>query len=260
MTQWQLPPVVRRQVDRLPDWLTEKVPRDHRESDEAFARRRRVVAGVSVVGSGLLGLALSRRPATPQFYAATLGVAGTWMVGGFLSGPLHRGWMLRRDWMLCDEGLTRPLVTPVATGAVAFGGFYAGALVARHIPRLNAALRDILRFADEGSLPLVLLTTLANGAGEEVFFRGALYAAIGEKHPVSLSTAVYTSTVVATRNPALVLAAAAMGTLFGLQRRASGGIQAPLLTHITWATLMLRYLPPLFRELPTDPTEHRTGH
>ena len=38
-----------------------------------------------------------------------------------------------------------------------------------------------------------------------------------------------------------------MGTLFGLQRRASGGIQAPLLTHVTWATLMLRYLPPLFR-------------
>jgi hypothetical protein len=38
-----------------------------------------------------------------------------------------------------------------------------------------------------------------------------------------------------------------MGTLFGLQRRASGGIQAPIITHLTWATLMLRYIPPLFR-------------
>jgi hypothetical protein len=37
-----------------------------------------------------------------------------------------------------------------------------------------------------------------------------------------------------------------MGGLFGLQRRASGGIQASVLTHFTWAMLMLRYLPPLF--------------
>ena len=62
------------------------------------------------------------------------------------------------------------------------------------------------------------------------------------------STAVYTLATTATRNPALVLASAVMGTLFGLQRRASGGIQAPMLTHLTWSILMLRYLPPLFRE------------
>ena len=37
-----------------------------------------------------------------------------------------------------------------------------------------------------------------------------------------------------------------MGLLFGMQRRASGGIQAPMLTHLTWAMLMLRFLPPLF--------------
>ena len=47
---------------------------------------------------------------------------------------------------------------------------------------------------------------------------------------------------------ALVLAAVVMGTLFGAQRRASGGIQAPVLTHLTWSVLMLRYLPPLFRD------------
>ena len=51
-----------------------------------------------------------------------------------------------------------------------------------------------------------------------------------------------------TRNPALVLAATVMGTLFGAQRRASGGVQAPVLTHLTWSVLMLRYLPPLFRD------------
>jgi hypothetical protein len=37
-----------------------------------------------------------------------------------------------------------------------------------------------------------------------------------------------------------------MGLLLGLQRRSTGGIQAPVLTHLTWSALMLRYLPPLF--------------
>ncbi|MHA4926801.1 hypothetical protein, partial [Enterococcus faecium] len=63
---------------------------------------------------------------------------------------------------------------------------------------------------------------------------------------VAKTTAVYTAATLPTRNPALVLAAGVMGTLFAFQRRASGGIQAPLLTHITWSTLMFRFLPPLF--------------
>ena len=62
-----------------------------------------------------------------------------------------------------------------------------------------------------------------------------------------MSTAVYTAATVPTRNPALVLAAAVMGTLFGLQRRATDGLQAPLLTHLTWSALMVRFLPPLVR-------------
>jgi hypothetical protein len=62
------------------------------------------------------------------------------------------------------------------------------------------------------------------------------------------SSVVYTLATVATRNPALVLASAPMGLLFALQRRASGGIQAPVLSHLTWSVLMLRFLPPLFRD------------
>ena len=143
--------------------------------------------------------------------------------------------------------LRRPLVTPVATGVVAFGGFYACAFVAQRIPFLERAITSVMTFAHEGSTPLVLAATLANGAAEEVFFRGALYAAIAQPHQVAVSTAAYTATTLGTRNPALVLAAGVMGTLFGFQRRASGGIQAPLLTHLTWSALMLRFLPPLFR-------------
>ena len=139
------------------------------------------------------------------------------------------------------------MLTPIATGVGAFGFFYACALLARRIPVLDEAIARVLVFAEEGDEPLVLLTTLANGLGEEVFFRGALYAALGDDHPVLASTAVYALATSTTRNPALLLAAMVMGGLFGLQRRATHGLQAPVLTHLTWSTLMVRYLPPLFR-------------
>jgi hypothetical protein len=47
-----------------------------------------------------------------------------------------------------------------------------------------------------------------------------------------------------------MLASVVMGVLFAAQRRSTGGIQAPLLTHLTWSALMLRFLPPLFRKRP----------
>ena len=92
-----------------------------------------------------------------------------------------------------------------------------------------------------------------DAVAEEVFFRGALYSALDDRHAVLTSTAVYTLATVPTRNPALVLAAGAMGTLFAFQRRASGGIQAPALTHLTWSLMMLRFVPPLFRSAWKEP-------
>lgn len=225
----------------VPGWLIEKVPRDHRETDAAFRRRRKVVVGVSVLGAGLLGTSLSTKPASTEFYALTAAVASTWVAGGLVSGPLHLGWMQRPD-----HQLSRPVALPVATGAGAFAVFYGCALVCRRIPVLNRAIASILQYAQEGSPKLVLATTLANGAAEEVFFRGALYAAAGVHRPVLKSTAVYALATVSTRNPALVMASVVMGALFGFQRQVTGGIQAPLLTHLTWSSLMLRYLPPLF--------------
>ena len=235
-----------RLLDRLPPWLIDKVPRDHHESDAAFRRRRRVTAVVSVAGAGLLGVSLSRKPDSPSFYALTLGVAATWVAGGIASGPLHLGWM-----QTPKATLRRPLITPVAGGVTAFGAFYAAALVAKQVPPLEAAITRVLRYAQQGNPALVTITTLANGVAEEVFFRGALYAAVGVDHPVLKSSAVYTLATVATRNPALVLASVPMGLLFAWQRRITGGIQAPALTHLTWSVLMLRYLPPLFADRPS---------
>jgi membrane protease YdiL (CAAX protease family) len=222
--------------------LSHVVTSRHLESAAVVGRRRRVVAATSVAGAALLGASLSTRPGSREFYLATGTVAGVWGLGGALSGPLHLGWIETRD-----ATLRRPVLTPVLTGVAAFGVFYGAALVAQRVPVLDRAVGRVLTYANAGDSRLVLATTLANGLGEEVFFRGALYAALGDAHPVVASTTVYTLATATTRNPALVLAAAVMGTLFGLQRRASGGVQAPLLTHLTWSALMVRFLPPLFR-------------
>ncbi len=227
---------------RLPMPITHVVPIEHSESAAVITRRRRIVAGVSVLGTGLLGMSLSTKPGSKTFYALTAAVAATWTGGGLLSGPLHLGWIQSRD-----RRLRRPIITPVATGVGAFGFFYACALVAHRVPVLDRAIGKVLAFADQGSTPLVVATTLANGLGEEIFFRGALHAALTPDRAVLASTAVYTVATGATRNPALVLAAGVMGTLFSLQRRASGGLQAPALTHLTWSTLMVCFLPRLYR-------------
>lgn len=223
--------------------LVDKVPRDHREPDAAYIRRRRVTAATAVAGAGLLGVSLSQPPDSRRFYGLTAAVAATWTIGGLTAGPLHAGWTFG------PHGTTRrPWGSPLVTGIGAFGAFYAAALVARRIPTLDEALVSVLRYARQGSTPLVLATTMANGVAEEVFFRGALYAAVGADRPVLKTTAVYGLATTATRNPALVLASLAMGLLLGLQRRSTGGIQAPVLTHLTWSALMLRYVPPLFAE------------
>jgi len=233
---------LRGRVHNVMPWsLTHPPPRWHVETPAELARRRQVTAATSLAGAGLLAVGLSAEPDSPRFYAATSGVAATWLVGGLAAGPLHLGWTTQRG-----GALRRPITTPVLTGVAAFGAFYAAAHVARRVPVLEDAIRSVLTYAHSGSTSKVLLTALANGAAEEVFFRGAGYAALGERHPVALSTAGYALATAATRNPALVLAAGVMGALFGTQRRATGGIQAPILTHLTWSSLMLRFLPPLF--------------
>jgi membrane protease YdiL (CAAX protease family) len=233
---------VRRWLGRLPRHLGYVVDIDIMDSPTQASRRRRVVAAVHIIGTGLLGASLSTQPGSGRFYTLTFSTAATWVVGSLLSGPLHRGWIENRA-----RQLNRPVVVPFATGVAAFGVFCVGALLVRRIPLLDRAVSGALVFAERGRGPWVLLTTCANGIGEEVFFRGAMYAALPGTDPVLSSTAVYTLTTTATRNPALVLAAGVMGTLFGYQRRATQGLQAPLLTHLTWSTLMVTLLPRISR-------------
>jgi membrane protease YdiL (CAAX protease family) len=220
--------------------LIEKVDRDHWQSDTAFRRRRVVVAITLAVGVTLLGFSFSVRQGDPAFYPLTFGLAATWAFGSLLSGPLHLG------HILFGGRLRRPIITSIAVGLMLTTFFVLGALIIRNIPALASFAEDVLGYARLGNLWIIFMITLVNGIAEELFFRGALFAAIGVRLPVLISTVLYALATVASGNPVLVFAAVVLGTVVALQRRASGGILAPILTHITWSLSMLFVLPPIF--------------
>jgi len=225
--------------------LLQPVPRDHRQSDAAFRRRRVIAAVTIVVGAVLLGLSLNIPPGDNRFYLATFALAAVWTVGAFASGPLYLGRANTRS----GERFARPVLQPLLLGVAAVGVFTLGAVIVAHIPFLRDSINAVLDHARFGSLAVVAVITLVNGIAEELFFRGALFAAIGVKHPVVLSTGIYALTTVAGGNIMLVFAALVLGLLVGLQRRVTGGVLAPMVTHCTWSLGMLLVLPTLLERL-----------
>ena len=115
----------------------------------------------------------------------------------------------------------------------------------RQVPLIADQVTRVLDHANQGVTPLLLLVTVVNGIAEELFFRGALYAAV-PRYPVAVSTVAYLVATLATGNVMLAFAAVVLGVVVGLERRASGGVLAPILTHVTWSTVMLFALPLLF--------------
>ena len=222
--------------------VSDPVPRDHRETPRALRRRQLVTGSVVVVGAIVLGLSLRIEPGSLWFYPATLGLAGVWAVGAFLSGPLHLGRIARHD------ELVRPVATPVLLGLALAALFVAGGLVLQWWEPLRPLARQVasvLDFADQGSIPVLVVVTAVNGVAEELFFRGAAYAAI-TRAPVVWTTVLYAVATLATGNLMLAFAAVLLGAVVGLERRASGGILAPILTHVTWSLALLFALPLVF--------------
>lgn len=215
------------------------VPRDHREPD-ALVRRRRVVSALTlVVGAIVLAVTLRIPPGDESFYVGGLALAGVWVVGGLAAGRLHVGWAHTRE-----SGLARPVVQPVALALLAVGVFVAGAVVVGAVPWLADRVDAVLDHARYGSLPIVWLITVVTGVGEELFFRGALFAAVGSRHALAVTTLVYTLVTAATGNVMLTFAALLLGLLTGAQRRVTGGVLAPVITHVIWSSSMLVLLPP----------------
>ena len=219
--------------------LWDVVPRDHRQSERDLRRRQIVTVGFVLLGAVFLGILLRLEPGSGEFTAASFGLAAVWAVGALTSGPLHLGRIVRHDMAV------RPVVQPLALGFGLAGVFVVGALIVREIGPLRDQIVNVLDFASQGTLWVLVIVTAVNGIAEELFFRGAAYAAI-TRHPVAWTSVAYTIATAATGNIMLSFAAVLLGVICGLQRRASGGILAPILTHCAWSITMLLALPPIF--------------
>ncbi|MHA6512314.1 CPBP family intramembrane glutamic endopeptidase [Tessaracoccus sp. Z1128] len=212
-----------------------------RTETPGMRRRRRVVVGITTaLGAVALGLALSIQPGAPEFYAATLGVAGLWIGGAFLSGPLYLG-----EGRTRDGGRSRGVLQGFVLGLILLAVFVAGALVVTRIPALAAPVEDLLDHARFGSLWLVALITAINGVAEELFFRGAVYASLDRRFNGIGSTALYAASTLFTGVPLLTFAAVCLGLLTAAQRRVTGGVLGPIASHLTWSLGMLFLLPPI---------------
>ncbi len=209
------------------------------EPDAVRRRRRTVSVAVLVAGAALLAVALRVRPGDALFYPLTLGLAVVWAVGAVAAGPLHLG----RAHTRAGTDDSRGVLQSVILGALLVAVFLAGAVVVSRIPVLRQPVEELLDHARYGSLPVVTALTLINGVAEELYFRGALYAAVPPRRAVWATTAIYTGVTAVTGIPLLTVAAAILGVITALQRRVTGGILAPAITHLIWSTGMLFLLP-----------------
>lgn len=212
----------------------------HHEPPATVLRRRIVVVVVLVIGGALLGFSLTRQPGDESFYWLTFALAAVWTVGAFASGPLHLGCVRFRGRN------QRPVITGTVVGLVLGAVFLVGGLVAREIDGVREFVTRVLDFANHGPLALVVFITVINGLAEELFFRGALYTALGKAYPAVVSTVVYVVTILATGNPILAFAGVVVGSVCAWERRATGGVLAPMLTHFFWGLVMALALPPVF--------------
>ncbi|MDT5210899.1 MAG: protease family protein [Mycobacterium sp.] len=213
----------------------------HHEPPSVVRRRRIVVVVVAVIGGALLGYSLTRRPGDQSFYWLTLVLAAVWALGAFASGPLHLG------CVRFGGRNKRPVITGTVIGLALGGLFVVGGLIAREIPGVREYITRVLEFANYGPLVLVVFITVINGVAEELFFRGALYTALGKAYPAVVSTVIYViATAATTGNPMLGVAAVVVGGVCAFERRSTGGVLAPMLTHFFWGLVMVLALPPLF--------------
>lgn len=219
--------------------LVRPVDRDHTESPEQLVHRRWLSSATLAVGSFMMAWTIRIQPGDPAIYAAGLALGTTWIVGALLSGKVYLGFGYTRKGN--QDG--RAILQSLMIGLVLIGVFLLGALVVAGIPFLRDPLLALLAHAELGLLPVIVGLVAINAVAEELFFRGGLYAATGGAHEVLITTFVYALSTVPTGIPMLVFGTAVLGVVVGLQRRVTGGVLAPIITHLTWLLGMVFLLP-----------------
>lgn len=196
-----------------------------------------VVASVAVAA---FGLALWLRGAANVWL--TTGIAGALCIGlaGWSGGDslLTRFRGGRTPWI---RGILAGLAMSIATWALYP---WASALMpglAVEVERLYSQLQDppgpVL------ALPVIALVVLA----EELVWRGVVFEALEHHLPVGsaivIAASAYAVPQLASGSWVLVALALGCGLVWTVQRRISGGLVVPTLTHLTWDVLIFVAFP-----------------
>lgn len=147
----------------------------------------------------------------------------------------------------------RLLAIGLASGLALYALFLLGALVV-HQTALWPRVREVAALVRSTAPGPVagLLIVFATSPGEEVLWRGAVFALLdrwlgsGWK-PVAATTVLYALFVALSGNPALPLAACVCGAVWARQRQVTGSIVPSLVSHATWALSTFLFLPGLPR-------------
>ncbi len=217
----------------------EPVQREHIESTEALVQRRWISSVTLAVGSFMLAFTLRLAPGDPAFYAATLALAAVWIVGGLISGKIYLGNAHTRAGTESGRGVLQGVIIGCALLTV----FLAGAALVAPVAVLRDPLLGLLLHARYGIAPLVAVLTALIAIGEELFFRGALWAAVGGRQALLVTTLVYALTTIPSGVPLMVLAAALVGLVAGIHRRVTGGVLGPIIIHLIWSLGLFFLLP-----------------
>ncbi len=180
---------------------------------------RVVVALTVLVGALALGGTLAIRPGDPQFYGGRQrAVAGLW--GGRGAGVRTLpGWLGRAA--TCSAPRAAASAQGLILGAMLLTLFLAAFVIAR-ILVLRAPVDEILTTRG-WACGLVAAITVVNGIAEELFFRGAVYAAFGPRWDLVGSTALYTASTLFSGVPLLIRGGVPGPAHRGAARSRTGG-------------------------------------
>ncbi|MFS3130027.1 CPBP family intramembrane glutamic endopeptidase [Nocardioides sp. Bht2] len=196
--------------------------------------RAQVVTVVTLaLGTAGLAVLLRLEPGDPFFVAGGLAVALLWTAGALAAGPVR----------IADDGAgLRAVGLGAGAGAAAAGACLAAGFVVAQFSFLREPASEVLAHA-RADTALVVSMALINAIAEELFFRGALYDAVPQRLAIPLTTAAYLLTTLGSGVALLSVAAVFLGLITAWLRRVTGGVLAPVLTHLTWSVAMITLLP-----------------
>jgi membrane protease YdiL (CAAX protease family) len=144
-------------------------------------------------------------------------------------------------------------VVGVASGLVLFMATRVVVDIATRHPRLHGAVADVYRRSQETRFVTVLALTLAIAVpGEELFWRGLvlpeLSAATTSPTGALLSWAAAVGVNAAWASAPLLAGAVVGGALWTGLAAWTGGMVAPIASHLVWTGLMLVWPPPAARD------------